>query len=238
MDYQFHFKRREQKYLLTVKQTEQLMGWIVRFMRPDPWGASTVRSLYFDTPSYQLIRDSISRPVYKEKLRLRSYSAVSGSNTVFLELKKKYQSVVYKRRTALVFDVAMECLLNGRPFPEKNQITDEISYFLKLYTPLAPSVLLSYDRQAYYDRECSEFRLTLDRNIRFELHAASLSTLPSRPFLLPDGKILMEIKSAQGMPLWLADFLCRQGLYKTSYSKYGAIYASEIFSKERNYRYA
>ena len=49
-----------------------------------------IYNIYYDTDNSDVIRHSISKPYYKEKLRLRSYYIPNNSNDkVFLELKRK-----------------------------------------------------------------------------------------------------------------------------------------------------
>ena len=105
-------------------------------MKGDEYGRSTICNLYYDTPDYLLIRRSIEKPVYKEKLRIRSYSKASSDSTVFVELKKKYNHVVYKRREALTNKEAVNWLSGEKPTSVNNQITSEIDYFLQYYEPL------------------------------------------------------------------------------------------------------
>ena len=101
MSYTNVFKRYELKYLLTPAQRDAVLLGIAPYMQLDRYGHTTIRNIYFDTGDYRLIRRSIEKPAYKEKLRVRSYRLVGSDDTVFVELKKKYDGVVYKRRIAL-----------------------------------------------------------------------------------------------------------------------------------------
>lgn len=149
---QMIFKRCEIKYMLDITQAELLKNQMKQYMTADEHGVSTICSLYFDTPDYLLIQRSMEHPVYKEKLRLRSYGTADKDTTVFVELKKKYESVVYKSRIAMTEDEAERYLL----FHEKvkdTQITREIDYCLKNYKKLSPAVMLSYEREAFYAKD-------------------------------------------------------------------------------------
>ena len=110
MSYQAVFKRYELKYLLDQEQKQRILTAMEPYMVLDRFGRTTIRNLYFDTDNYRLIRHSIEKPAYKEKLRLRSYSRPEGSSPVFVELKKKYQAVVYKRRLAMSQEQAISWL--------------------------------------------------------------------------------------------------------------------------------
>lgn len=229
MQYQTVFQRYELKYILTRTQKEDLMRQMDGRMAPDPYGESTVRSLYFDTDTYRLARRSIEKPVYKEKLRMRSYSRVSPEDTVFIELKKKYQSVVYKRRLALAEHEAMGWMA-GAPRPVDGQIADEITYFCEYYETLHPVVFLSYDRQAFYSVTDANLRISFDENIRSREDALSLTEEPGGERILDKDLVMMELKTAGGLPLWLVHFLTENRLFKTSFSKYGTAYKQQIFS--------
>lgn len=138
MAYQATFQRYEAKYLLTALEKEQILKKMSAHMRLDAYGRTTIRNIYFDTDSYRLIRRSLEKPVYKEKLRMRSYQAVGPEDPVFVELKKKFQSVVYKRRLVLPAQEAMTCFRRGTPLPAQSQIAREIEYFPGLLS-VAPS---------------------------------------------------------------------------------------------------
>ena len=223
------FKRYELKYLLTQAQKETVFRAMQPYMTLDKYGRTTIRNLYYDTDTYLLIRRSIEKPAYKEKLRLRSYSRVDGDSTAFVELKKKYKSVVYKRRISLPYGEATACL-SGEPHTEKHtQIASEIDYILDYYGSLRPTVFLSYEREAYFCNDDSDFRVTFDDNILCRQEDLSLASEVYGTPLLPEGKVLMEIKCSGGIPLWMTQVLSKEKIYKTSFSKYGTAYGMLIF---------
>jgi len=225
------FKRYELKYLLTKAQKETILAAMQPYMKPDKYGRTTIRNLYYDTDTYLLIRRSIDKPSYKEKLRIRSYSRADADSTVFVELKKKYRDVVYKRRLALPYSQAQKWL-SGEALPlPHTQIAKEIDYFLRFYGTLHPTVFLSYEREAYYGRDDSGFRVTFDDNILCREGALSLMADVSGAPLLPEGLVLMELKCNGGIPLWMVQVLSKEKIYKTSFSKYGMAYKTLIFPK-------
>lgn len=226
------FKRYEIKYLITQEQKKMLLSVMLPYMRPDEYGRTTIRNIYYDTDSFRLIRDSIQKPVYKEKLRVRSYKTVDMDDTVFVELKKKYKSVVYKRRISLSEGEARAWLNRDISAPVKTQITDEIDYFLNYYGTLAPKVFLSYDREAFYSNTDEEFRITFDENILYRTDFLSLSREPFGEIILGEGYSLMEIKTAGGIPLWLTEVLSKNNIFKTSFSKYGNAYTDILRRSE------
>ena len=223
------FRRYELKYMITKEQKDIILGAMADHTLPDKYGHTTVRNLYFDTESYRLIRRSIEKPIYKEKLRIRSYSQATPDSTVFVELKKKYDGVVYKRRLALHESEAMAWMRREIACPKSTQIAREIDYFASLYPGLRPSVFLSYDREAYYDKDGGDFRVTFDENILCRGEDMSLCSSVYGDVILPDGAVLMELKCSGGIPLWMVEVLSRERIYKTSFSKYGRAYQSLIF---------
>lgn len=224
MDYQNIFKRHEIKYLLNRQEKEQMLEAMKPYMREDQYGNTCIRNIYFDTDNFRLIRRSLEKPVYKEKLRVRSYQTAGPEDMVFIELKKKYQSIVYKRRIAVAEQTARECFQTGAPLPVRSQIADEIDYFRNWYQPLHPSVFLSYEREAYESVDGSGFRVTFDENIQYRQEDLSLAAdIYGKPLLHP-GEALMEIKAAHAMPLWMSRQLAEQQIYQISFSKYGAAY--------------
>ena len=223
------FKRYELKYLLTTEQKQLLLQAMAPYMQPDKYGRTTIRNLYFDTEDHRLIRRSIEKPVYKEKLRIRAYEKAEPESKVFVELKKKYQSVVYKRRISLSEKNAMAWLCGDPRLHDGSQIAREIAYFMEHYPVLRPTVFLSYEREAYFCRDGLDFRVTFDHNILCRQDGFSLGSEPSGTALLPEGMVLMELKCSGGIPFWMTRVLSRERIYKTSFSKYGTAYTQMIF---------
>ena len=231
MAYQAVFKRYELKYLLTQEQKQIVLQAMEPYMHLDQYGRTTIRNIYYDTDDYLLIRRSIEKPVYKEKLRIRSYKRANPDSTVFVELKKKYQSVVYKRRVSLPEKNAMEWIGKDLHCHGGTQIAGEIEYFIDYYKTLHPVVFLSYEREAYYCRDGSDFRVTFDDTILCRQEELSLESEIYGTPILPENTVLMELKCSGGIPLWMVKILSGQRIYKTSFSKYGTAYKTMIFPK-------
>lgn len=230
------FKRYEIKFLLTRRQKAALMDVMGVWMVPDVFGKTTIQNLYLHTNDFRLIRASIEKPVYKEKLRIRSYRPPKADDDVFVELKKKYCSVVYKRRLALPWSQVRTCFDQDLPLPEDSQIAREINYFREFYGSLVPAVFLSYDREAYYGASDKDLRITFDENILCRRREFVLDGAIYGQPLLADDHVLMEIKCSGGIPLWMPRFLSEHHIYKTSFSKYGTAYARMIFAAMYMYR--
>lgn len=229
MAHQTVFKRYEMKYLLTLEQKEKVLAAMAPHMSLDQYGLTTIRNLYFDTDNYRLIRHSIEKPAYKEKLRIRSYCKASSDSTVFVELKKKYKSVVYKRRVSMPEEQAMKWL-NGECCIDRGaQIAKEIDYFKEYYESLYPAVFLSYKREAYYSHAGDDFRVTFDHDILCRQEDLSLASDVGGIPILGDDYVLMELKCSGGIPLWMTQVLSKESIYKTSFSKYGTAYQTIIF---------
>ena len=225
------FKRYELKYMLTLEQKKKILEAISPHMQPDRYGRTTIRNIYFDTDNYRLIRRSLEKPAYKEKLRIRSYAQATADSTVFVELKKKYEKVVYKRRLPLCEADAMAWVCQDRECPVNTQISREIDYFIDFYGKLKPTAFLSYEREAYYDNGGSDFRITFDSNILCRQTDVNLCSSVYGTPILSEDRVLMELKCSGGIPLWMVEVLSREHIYKTSFSKYGTAYSSLIFPK-------
>ena len=233
MAYQSVFQRYEIKYILTRPQKERIVAAMAPYMALDSYGRTTIRNVYFDTPDYRLIRRSIEKPVYKEKLRLRSYQQVRPGDPVFVELKKKCKGIVYKRRLLLPEQTAVGWMAGSQPPGEDSQIRREIDTFLHFYGSLRPAVFLSYEREAYYCRQGSDFRVTFDENILCRQTDLSLGSPIGGTPILDEGLVLMEIKCDRGIPLWMTALLTEEKLYKTSFSKYGTAYQTLIYPEKK-----
>lgn len=230
MAYQAVFKRYEMKYMLTQAQKERVLQAMQPHMALDKYGRTTIRNIYFDTDSYRLIRRSLEKPVYKEKLRVRSYSLAMPDSPVFVELKKKYDSVVYKRRLSMPEKEAMRWLCADGGAAD-SQIAREIEYFRHYYETLHPAVFLSYEREAFYSRDGSDFRVTFDDNILCREDGLSLNLEVGGTPILPEGMVLMEIKTSGAIPLWMTGVLTRERVPRSSFSKYGVAYQTLIYPK-------
>ena len=225
------FQRHEIKYMLDSWQCAVVEQAFRTHMLPDPHGESTICNIYYDTPDFRLVRRSLEQPVYKEKLRLRSYGPVFPEERVFLELKKKYKGVVYKRRIELAEDQAAAYMNGEASLPYDCQIGRELDYFRRFYESLEPAVFLCYDRSAWFCAEDENLRATFDRNIRWRRDDMSLTAAPGGEALLTAQQVLFEVKTAGAIPMWLVEVLDRAGARKASFSKYGEAYKE--FRKER-----
>lgn len=227
------FQRIEKKYHLSGEKYWALIQALKPYMQMDEYARHTICNIYYDTPNYDLIRHSIEKPSYKEKLRLRSYGVPGPQDTVYIEIKKKWQRTVYKRRTAMALNQAEAWLNHGLRPNLDSQILREIDYFLNFYRPV-PALFLAYDRIACYGIQNHELRMTFDANIRSRETNLSLAAGDSGAALLASDEILMEIKLPDAMPLWLSGILSEHEIYPTSFSKYGNIYKRKLITERRN----
>ncbi len=216
-------KRYEWKYILNAEQTDFFCRRLQGHMEPDEYGLTTIASLYYDTPDRRLIRASIEKPEFKEKIRLRSYGPATETSPVFLELKRKAFGLVYKRRVKATISEAERFFAGELDLDEDGQIDREITYFRDYYRELVPACMILYDRTAYYEPE-GDIRLTIDRNPRYRTDALSLDQGPSGIPLLEPGETILEIKVQDTIPLWLVQILSDGGIQHRSISKYGEAY--------------
>ncbi|NRT77811.1 polyphosphate polymerase domain-containing protein [Clostridium beijerinckii] len=236
------FKRYEKKFIINKEQYNNLIPRLLQYMDVDEHCKSgknySIYNIYYDTENSDVIRNSISKPYYKEKLRLRSYNVPSNLNDkVFLELKKKINGIVNKRRVVLTLKEAYNFLELGIK-PTSNdyinkQVINEIEYYLsKKY--VKPTVYIGYTRKAFFSKEDRDFRLTFDSEILTRRDNLSLESGFFGNNILEDGNHLMEVKILGAMPLWFTNILSELQIYNTNFSKYGNEYMKYSFNQQNN----
>lgn len=240
------FNRYEYKYKISQKQFLQVLEVLDEHMRLDAYNVGrrpyTIANIYFDTSDDHLVRASLNKPEYKEKLRLRSYGVPVSDAKVYLEIKKKFKGMVNKRRTTLRLEEAYRFVSSGM-IPERMaymnpQVMQEIAYFLKLYD-LSPKLYLAYDRIAYFENGNNDLRISFDQNIRSRRYDLKLELGDYGTLLLPEDTVLMEIKTSRAMPIWLANMLSKLEIRRISFSKYGSEfkrYIGSIATEQEHYR--
>ena len=211
------------KYILSKEQLFYLRNSLCGHMEVDQYGKTSIASIYYDTPDYRVIRASIERPTFKEKIRLRSYGLAKNNDHVYLEIKRKSEGVVYKRRVETNEEEASLFLNNKIETIGSNQIARELAYFRDFYGKLEPKIMIAYDRTSYAEIN-GDIRLTIDENPRYRAFSLNLHTSMDGEHLLPVGCAILEIKVQQEMPLWLVEILSKGKIYKSSFSKVGEAY--------------
>ncbi|WP_207695061.1 hypothetical protein DOK67_0002614 [Enterococcus sp. DIV0212c] len=233
------FQRKEKKYALTNDMYQQLREKLKPYMQEDEYGLHTIISVYFDTEDYEMIRHSIAKPAYKEKFRMRSYGIPKEESNVFMEIKKKVNGVVYKRRVALTYQVAKQYIQHPSAFhlstAKDQQIKQEIDWLLARKR-LEPKVMIAYDRRALFDIDNEDFRITFDFNIRYRKEQLTQTLDDDGKRVAPEIDVLMEVKALGAYPLWFSELLAESGIYPTSFSKYAQTYQRYLYSKE-DFRY-
>ncbi len=233
-DYQAVFRRKEIKYVLSGEQLKALMPILLRHMVPDEYAHSSIYNLYYDTSDYRMIRRSLEKPTFKEKLRVRCYAPPKKGEPAFIEIKRKVAGVVYKRRTCVGYDDALD-YMDGK-IDREGQLYREIDWMKREYFSLKPSIYLSCERDSFKGREDESLRVTFDRQIRWQDARSG-----AYGELLETGQTLMEIKAVGAMPIWMAKTLSQMGAFPTSFSKYGRAYMdmmTERSSKMEEKKYA
>ena len=220
-------KRYELKYLLSAEQTEYLRERLKGHMEVDEFGLTSIASLYYDTPDYRLIRTSVEKPPFKEKIRLRSYGLATDESPVFLELKRKAYGIVYKRRVQSTIPLVHRFFAGESDVFAGGQINREITTFRDHYQTLVPSCLIIYDRTAYFEPG-GDLRLTIDNDPRYRTSDLTLKKSMDGISLLPEGWTILEVKVQEAMPLWLSEILATGKIYKGSFSKYGEAYRQQV----------
>lgn len=236
------FNRKEIKYLITDEMSEKLVSELAPYIEADAYsrdGASyLICNIYYDTPQNELIRKSLDKPLYKEKLRLRSYGLKNIDEKVFLEIKKKYNGLVNKRRTGIIMSDAYR-FVEQKKFTNADgtdtlpkfmnpQVTRELTYFINQYEGLGPALYLGYERAAFFAKDDPETRITFDKNITVRRTDLGLQFGNYGEKLIPNSMRVMEIKVGQAFPRWLIEVLSKYKVYPQSFSKYGTEYAGHV----------
>ena len=225
------FKRYEKKYLLNPYQYSVLKAEIDKQFVPDKYGETKICNLYLDTNDYVLIRRSIDKPVFKEKVRLRTYGVPVDDTTAFIEIKRKFNKLVYKRRIHMDYISALDCVNGSYDTLDDKQISTEIKYLFDFYGDISPKFYISYDRCAFFYKETSDIRITFDKNLVWRDYDLDLRKGSYGETLLPEGYTLMEIKVPNTVPLWLAKLLSDLKIYPCSFSKVGTAYKTMLGRK-------
>jgi hypothetical protein len=234
------FNRHESKFLIDRSIYKEIENRLFQYMELDEYNKThelyTISNIYFDTKENHLIRSSLSKPQYKEKLRLRAYGVPTGEEKVYLEVKKKVCGVVNKRRTKLKLMEAYNFVATGKKPDIKDymnrQVLNEIEYMLKIYN-LEPKLYLAYDRKAFFCKENRDLRITFDSNVRTRRYDLKLENGDYGEKQLEKDTLIMEIKAENNMPLWLSKLLSENKVYKTSYSKYGKEYETLLLNDKK-----
>lgn len=229
------FNRYEHKYKIDSATFNKVLAVLDEHMEIDSHCKNhsfyTIANIYYDTTDSALIRESLMKPEYKEKLRLRSYGVPDMDSKVFLEIKKKFRGLVNKRRTTLELNEAYKLLETGKLPDIKDymnaQVVREIEYFLQLHD-LVPQVYIAYDRLAYFEKENDDLRISFDTNIRTRRNDLTLEAGDHGKHLIGEDVWLMEIKTSRAMPIWLCKLLGELEIYRTSFSKYGTEYTKRL----------
>ena len=230
-EYREVFQRTEIKYLLKKEQYDGLMEYLLTIAKVDAYGISRINNIYYDTEDYRLIRTSMEKPLYKEKLRLRTYGDTKDDTNAFVEIKKKYDGIVYKRRMSGNYIKLHDYLAGNGAELGTTQIAKEIKAFREFYGELYPAMSICYDRIAMAGTEDKDFRVTFDRNIEWNAGCRDLRKMETGRQLLRPEEYLMEIKVANAFPLQLSRKLSELQIFPASFSKYGAGYTQLMQSR-------
>lgn len=222
--YQSCFKRVEEKYLLSREQYKQLLQKMEPCIQKDNFFDTTICNIYFDTKDKELIVNSLEKPVFKEKVRLRSYNVPTLEDDVFLEIKSKYKGIVGKRRIRIQLNDFYQYIQNHQ-YQKNDQIMNEIHYLFQYYK-LSPSYFIAYDRHSYKGIH-EDIRITIDTNLRSRKENLQLELGDYGVPYFEEAKYIMEVKTLGAMPLWFVHALSELKIYPVSFSKYGNIYQKD-----------
>ncbi len=234
------FNRYEKKFIISDEIYRKIKPQLEEYMEVDSYSRNgdfyTICNIYYDTEDNEIIQKSIEKPAYKEKLRLRSYGVVGPKDKVYLEIKKKFNGCVNKRRTPILLEDACHYIeTKERPktkYSMNQQVLNEIDYMLERYPTLQPALYLSYERNAMFGIENQNFRITFDTNIRTRRYDLGLGYGNYGDLLLAPVLWIMEAKIDAAAPLWFAELLSRYKIYPTTFSKYGTEYRQMVLNND------
>lgn len=227
------FERKETKYIINKATFDDFFHELMTYMNVDEYGLHTIFSLYFDTDNYTFIQHSLTKPVYKEKFRVRSYGVPTEESLLFLEIKKKVSGIVYKRRVPIPYQDYKRWQETGDlPMDvQTTQIGKEVRWLFTQHTDLRPRVLIAYDRLSLFDKEETAFRVTFDQHIRFRQTDLHFSGETQDELVAPEVDVWMEVKALGAYPLWFVSLLAAYDIRKASFSKYAQTYERYLFVK-------
>ena len=239
------FNRYEHKYKLDRETFEKVLEILDAHMDMDSHNKDhipyTIANIYFDTPDDYLIRTSLDKPEYKEKLRLRAYGVPDMDSKVFLEIKKKFNGIVNKRRTKLTLEEAYRFIETGKaPEPKdymNKQVLRELEYFLKIYN-VSPKLYLAYDRIAYFEKGNKDLRISFDMNIRSRRYDLALEKGDYGERILKEDVYIMEIKTSLAKPLWITHMLADLNIRRNRFSKYGTEFKNMLSNEAQQKEYS
>ncbi len=222
------FERKEKKIIINKSDFPAISEKIMEHLVPDKYNDGgkpyDICNIYFDNDRGDVIRNSVSKPRYKAKLRLRSYGTPSLDDSVFFEIKSKTNKVGTKRRAIMPLKKIYDFIETGN-IPEdesyiNRQVLREIAYFIETYD-VKPKTYVSYRRYAFYSKDDPNLRITFDTDIISRRDDLRLELGNHGEALLSDDKMIIEIKFSGSIPLWFAHILSDFGLAIGSFSKIG-----------------
>ncbi len=227
------FDRIEKKYLITKEQKQRILKVVKKHMEKDNFHKSEVFNIYLDTDNFDLIIQSIEQPIFKEKLRARSYK---GYNKVFFEIKTKLcgkeNNVGYKRRIC-VAKSDYQKIVEGRAKvadvikktaerPRDIQIAKEVDYLIEHFN-LSPKILVFYKRESYQGE--NKLRITFDEDLKYRDKSVNFNKSKNdKKYFKNEKNVIMEIKAHGVLPLWLSRELSAEKIFPERFSKVGGIF--------------
>ncbi|MBN2424216.1 MAG: polyphosphate polymerase domain-containing protein [Calditrichaceae bacterium] len=228
-------ERLEYKFLLNNKKIDSLRQALMPFLFYDVYAERsadkqyTVRSIYFDTSRLRYYHEKIDGIKIRKKIRIRGYDTLNGQDLVFLEIKRKYENYISKNRAGIRYIHLPELFQTGKtgelivPKPDPETAKEDARRFLHhvFKNNLRPTVLVAYDREAYFSKFNSGLRITIDKNLRY-LAFPALSDLfeDEKLQFAQKGFSTLEIKFHHGYPDWLREILKQFHLSRQALSKY------------------
>lgn len=226
--------RLEYKYLVPLCLIDELRAAMMpyvcydAFCRDRPQRQYTVRSIYYDNRRFDCYYEKFDGFRLKKKLRIRGYNTPQPDSIVFLEIKRKQEDFISKSRAPVRWQQVGK-LFGGYdssgllPFEPGSAAAEAASRFFYNYhrRRMLATVLIAYEREAFFGRFDPMLRLTFDKNVRSRMYPQLGALFEDREmkFVMPES-FVFELKFYMRLPLWVRDLIRRFELQRLAISKY------------------
>ncbi len=234
--------RKEYKYLVHIDLLEDLRKALQPYLVLDNFSEQrhkleyTVRSIYYDTKDLSFYYEKQEGLKVRKKLRIRGYNELLGEKVVFLEIKRKYENFNWKNRSPVLYGDLEELFSTGNieelvlsnKHSDKATLDGKRFFYHVFRKSLIPTVLVVYNREAYFGKFDRSIRITFDKFLRYQTFP-ELSDLYSNDklrFAIPN-YFLLELKFDLGFPLWLQQIVSGFKLNRIAFSKYSTCIDSD-----------
>lgn len=216
MNLSFIVGRSELKYFFLPELIQDMRDYIRPYTELDPFSAEienhsyTVRSIYFDTDSFDFYYEKMDGLKIRKKIRVRAYNEFDCDKPAFLEIKRRYNKQIIKERAKIPLTRMEEIHerlenpldIDTKWINNKNTIDKYLYNIKKLH--LRPTALITYEREAYIGSLNNHERVTFDKNIRCFLFPEINELFREDDLkIVTNDRFVLELKFENFMPKWM-----------------------------------